>query len=201
MNLNNSGKIYRFNLDFDLGSCDAQLVDYSDISDFSGRLLYVYIPINSERDESNDIKVVEKKEILFGPIPLYKYPNIRGKGAWKYVGKTNTFIKAPPVFKKVAASHYDVKDWSKLKPWYTSTNFKERSDFVDYEKVRFWEIPVLHTTRDIEIRTTMHKILLSKRKVEEYYDLGNEDLRLLYLELINTCFKKKDTLTYLKSLR
>jgi hypothetical protein len=201
MNINNSGKIYRFNLDFDFGFSYAQLIDHSDKYDFSGRLIYVYTPQKIISHQNNELKEIVASKILFGPVPLYRYPNVKGRGAWKYIGKTTQFIRTPPVFKKVLASEYDTWDWSKLKTWYSLTSFEKRSDFVNYEDVRYLEMPVLHTTRDIEIRTTMHKILLDKKKVEKYYDLRDTDLRLLYIELINTCFKKNETLKYLKSIK
>jgi hypothetical protein len=95
---------------------------------------------------------------------------------------------------------YNAADWSELTTWYTLADFEKRSDYLDYEEVRHLEKPVLHSTRDIEIRTTMYVILQNKKKAEDYYDLTDRHLKFLYVELINTCFDKKSTIKYLKSI-
>ena len=63
------------------------------------------------------------------------------------------------------------------------------------------EIPVLSSMRDIEIRATMHLILINENKVEDFYDLSDEHLKLIYVRLVNTSFEKKETIRLLKVLK
>jgi hypothetical protein len=85
MKIENSGKIYCFTLDFDFGYCYAQLVDHSDKHDFDGRLIYTYHPQKNKLEDNHVLKIIVTTEILYGPVPLFKYPNVKGKGAWKYL--------------------------------------------------------------------------------------------------------------------
>ena len=50
----NSGKIYRFKLDHDLGYGFAEVYDFTDHSMFDGRIVYVYNR-RDKRDENNYI--------------------------------------------------------------------------------------------------------------------------------------------------
>jgi len=181
MKQKNSGKIYRFSLDFDLGYGFSELLDFSDISDFSGRLLYIFRVI--EKDNSPNIEDIKSSGILFGPVPLSNYPNVRGKGAWKLIGEINNYSISVPILKNVQGN-YTQKDWSKIDTWYKLYNFEDRSSYCSYEEVRRLELPVLYRMKDIQTRATMQLLIEAGKKVNEYYDLNVSTpfLRQYFLE-------------------
>lgn len=78
-----SGNIYKFPLKFDKGYAFAEVLDYPDISDFDGILLQVFNAIDKDKDSKTySIKDIKATGIKLGPLPVNKYPNIKGKGAW-----------------------------------------------------------------------------------------------------------------------
>jgi len=195
----NSGKIYLMPLNFDLGFALCKLDDYADIAAFDGALVYVFKKKFDKMNMVPSIKEIEGMEILFGPVCLNKYPNIKGKGAWKYVGQAVQLDKHIPVFKGTVerVALYRALDWTKVDKWYkTDINGKEK--FSDYESIRGLEMQTLYDMSSIEVRATMHFLLLNKKKVENFYDLTIERNRNLYLQMINTSFDKKNADQYLK---
>src|SRR6185295_406132 len=84
----NSGLIYKIPLNFDRGCMYGEVMDYTDISDFSGLLIRIFKYRDSDRSLSTNIKAIVNSGIFFGPVPVNKMPNKKGKGAWKLTGKS-----------------------------------------------------------------------------------------------------------------
>ena len=81
-----TGNIYRFPLDLNQGYAFGQILDYSDVSAFDGILIRVFNKIQDDLSEVS-ISDIIATGIMFGPVPINKYPNVKGKNAWKLLGK------------------------------------------------------------------------------------------------------------------
>jgi hypothetical protein len=197
----NSGKIYLIPLEFNLGFALCKLTDYTDIASFDGALVSVLKKQFYSIEEIPSITDIDKIEILFGPLPLNKYPNVKGKGAWKFVGQTTKLDKKIPIFKGTIerVALYKALDWSTVNSWY-KIDLNDKEAFTDYENVRGLEMRILYDMNSIELRATMHFLLLNNKKVESFYDLGIERNRNIYLHMINTSFEKIEADKYLKAI-
>ena len=203
MKIENSGKVYVIPLEFDLGYSVCTFFDYTDIAPFDGAVISVYNIQFDNLEKTPSIKFIENSKILFGFVPLNKYPNIKGKGAWKLIGKLNILETGIPEFKDtnhIIELHKAV-DWSTVGGWKLRLNFTEGGKYFDYESVRNIEMLTLYNMRNIEIRATMHFLLFNKKNIQEYYDLTNDNLRNIYLAMANTSFDKKKALMLLKAVR
>ncbi|HWJ27971.1 MAG TPA: hypothetical protein VNS32_15605 [Flavisolibacter sp.] len=196
----NSGKIHRFKLDFNLGFCYCIQFDFTDITKFSGKLIYVYDLISTESTCSINIEQLTSSSFLFGPKPLLKFPHIKGKGAWEYIGKIDNLIKPRIIFKSVR-DNYTMKDWTKLKGWHKYEDFETVGVDCNYEEIRYLELPVLYGTSEIEIRSTMHILLLNKKRVNDYYDLEDLHLRNIYIQTVNSSFKLDEANKFLNEIK
>jgi Immunity protein 26 len=199
MKKKNSGNIYQFTLNHNLGFGYCEFVDYSDVSTFSGKLIYVFDIIDKKRNDNPDVEKISNYSLLFGPVPLLKTPNIKGKGAWKLIGKTKNLKSEIPIFKDVRGN-YTKKDWTKLGSWFPLKNFHDVGQDCGYELLRHFELPVLYGMKEIEIRTTIHLLLLNNKNVKEYYDLTDFHLRNIYIRVVNTSFNSKDADRFLKEI-
>jgi len=206
MNTEYSGNIYSIKLNFDLGYVYAELLDYSDVQEFDGILvqIYSYNVINQPKN-IDDIEVIKSKGILFGPVPINKYPNIKGKYAWKYIGKTNNYSKESLWFKNLRGLINEDDNWNNLKPWFKSKAFSNDSDYIecDYKEVRRLETLILNHSEMVKIKVTMLYLITKGENVEDFYDLNKIGNRNMYLQLINTYFdvtKTEKLLKFLKSL-
>lgn len=196
---NNSGKIYVIPLEFKLGFTLGKFVDYTDIAPFDGALIYV---LNKQFYDVNNLpssEEIELLKVLFGPVPLNKYINEKGKGAWKKTGKIKVVNKSLPVFKDTnqILTLNKSSDWSTVGGW-RKRYFNQGEGPFDYEDVRHLEMLTLYDMRNVEIRATMHFLLLNNLKIGEYYDLRDENYKTIYLQMVNTSFDKKEAKRYLK---
>jgi len=198
----NSGLVYAVGLDHELGYTLCKFVDFTDISPFDGGLIYTLKILLPDLESLPSLKIIEGLENLFGPVPLNKYPNVKGKGAWKLVGKMQTFDETVPIFKSCDSKFKLISaiDWSTVDRWAMVFNFKNPSQYYDYEKVRHLEMKILFDMAGIVIRSTMQYLLMNGEKVENYYDLTIDKNRRLYIQMVNTSYSKKDALKYLKAL-
>lgn len=87
-----SGIFFRFKLDFDLGFGFAEVYDFRDVRPVDGIMVFVYHRIDKEIANRYSLEAVISSGIALGPIRLYSYPNSRGKGAWKRLGKRETLV-------------------------------------------------------------------------------------------------------------
>ncbi len=198
-----SGKIYFFSLEFDLGFTLCKLYDYTDIAPFDGLLVNVLNIQLKDNGAIPSIEDIDKLKVLFGPVPLNKYPNIKGRGSWEYVGKSETLPKKIPVFKDTnhIIALNKATDWAKVDGWRRRYDFNNSGDYCEYEAVRELEMLVLYDMRNIAIRTTMHFLLLNNKKISDYYNLSDDNYRSIYLQIINTSFDKKKGVIFSKILK
>ena len=88
----NSGKIYRFAMDHELGYGFAEVYDFTDDSPFDGRYVYVYDRVEEVIRKDYDIADIRSSNIAPEPITLYKFPNVKGIRSWKYLFQTSDFL-------------------------------------------------------------------------------------------------------------
>src|SRR5690242_13548540 len=93
MIIENSGKIYRFKLDHNLGFGFAEVYDFTDeLSMLDGRLVYVFNKHDKEPKPTYDLSEIRKTGIALGPIRLHTFPNTRGLHAWKFILQTDKLL-------------------------------------------------------------------------------------------------------------
>ncbi|NII26643.1 hypothetical protein HB364_16255 [Pseudoflavitalea sp. X16] len=201
MKKSNSGKVYAFPLNFEQGFALCKFMDYTDVASFDGALVYVLNIYMKTIDELPTTEELTKSKVLFGPVPLNKHINVKGKGAWKLVGAIKVSDDPIPVFKDTnqIVSLQKAVDWSTVSGW-RKRHFNEGGEECEYEEVRYLEMLELYDMRNVEIRTTMHFLLLNNLKVEDYYNLKDENYKRIYLQMINTSFDRSTAKKYLKVL-
>lgn len=193
MKLEYSGNIYKFPLDFEMGFCFAEILDFSEISDFDGILIKVFGKVVKEKnDDTIGIPEIKKTGIMIGPLPINKYPNAKSKSGWVLYGKNKDFDRNPPFFKNLRGLLND-NNWANLKPWFKQNRFNEKIEDIqcDYEEVRNLETMILNHVDSIKIKTTMMKIIENNEDVSKYYDLKKLGNKNLFLQIVNTYYKKK----------
>lgn len=200
----NSGKIYRFKLQHNLGYGFAEVYDFTDYSMFSGRLVYVFDRIEKEEKSKYKLAEIRSSNIAIGPLHLGRFPNVRGVNSWKFLFQAkDLLIKDLPVTKSLHGLTWDDDNWANFKKqWYTS-NFnpkKELPTYVDYEDVRHLETRILHFPLDVVIKSTMKALIDSNQKVSDYYDLSDLAYKFRFVELINTYYPLAKTRILLKQL-
>ncbi|WP_157208247.1 Imm26 family immunity protein [Mariniflexile maritimum] len=197
-----SGNIYRISLDFDLGFVYAELLDYTDVREFDGILIQVYNYIETGNEKQIDIEKIKSNEILFGPVPINKYPNNKGKFAWKYIGKSNSYSKEFPWFKSFRGLINKDDNWSNLSPWFKANIHGIDSNSIEYnyEDVRRLETLILNHPEMVKIKVTMLLLINKGEIVRDFYDLTNIGNRNMYIQLINTYYdnnKVEELLKYI----
>jgi hypothetical protein len=186
----NSGKFFRFKLDFDLGFGFAEVYDFTDAHSADGVIVFVYNRVDTGAKKTYTQTEITESGIALGPITLFRYPGSRGVGAWKYLFQTDTFlINERPVRKDAQDLAPWIYNWNILKRWHkTDWNVKESPVYVPYQDVRSMETGILNSTNGVVIKTTM-KILIDKGlSVADYYDLTELGNRNMYVALINTYY-------------
>lgn len=198
----NSGKIYRFKLDHDLGFGFAEVYDFTDHSMFDGRLVYVYDKIDKINEKGYGISEIRSSKIALGPIRLYKFPASRGLHSWKFLFKTDELLITEfPETKELHKSSPQNNDWSKIKTWYKSKrDFKDWIVYVDYEEIRHLETRIINSPSGVAKEFTMKVILDRNEKVSDYYDLSDLGNKNLFTYLINTYYPLKSTKKYLRQI-
>jgi hypothetical protein len=200
----NSGKIYRFKLDHALGFGFAEVYDFTDLSMFDGRIIYVYHKHDREAKASYDVEEIQNTGIALGPIRLNQFPNIRGLHAWKFLFQTqHLLIHELPETKELQGLHWKEDNWDNFKEkWYSSDYDikKELPTYVDYEKVRHLETRVLNSTTGVVKKFTMKVILDRGEKVSDYYDLIDIGNKFMFVALVNTYYPLETTVEFLKQL-
>lgn len=193
MKLEYSGNVYKFPLDFNLGYAYAEILDFSDISNFDGILIQVFkiVEIDKEVGSNRSIEEIKRTGIMFGPAPVNKYPKKMNKGGWELVGKDQEFDKSPPLFKHLRGLLIK-NNWSNLKPWFKQNRFDDKVDDVEcqYEEVRHLETVILNHLDSIKTKITMMKIIQDKERVDKFYDLKNLGYKNLFLQIANTYYPK-----------
>ncbi len=195
----NSGKIYRFKLDHDLGFGFAEVYDFTDHSMFDGRLVYVYDKIDKINEKEYRISEIRSSKIALGPIRLYKFPASRGLHSWKFLFKTDELlITEIPDTKENHSLSFKDDNWSNLKTWYRSRRDLENSIvYVDYDEIRHLETRIISSPSGVAKEFTMKVILDRNEKVSDYYDLSDLGNKNLFTYLINTYYPLKSTKKYL----
>ncbi len=199
----NSGKIYRFKLEHNLGFGFAEVYDFTDeLSMFDGRLVYVYNKNDKEEKASYKLSEIRQTGLALGPIRLFKFPGTRGIYAWKFFFQTDDFfITSVPMTKELHGLHIKDNNWANFKTWYKSNrDFKRPLAYVTYEEVRSLETRIINSSLGVVKEFTMKTILDKKEKVSDYYDLSEPGNKNIFVYLINTYYPLGKTKQYLKQL-
>ena len=186
----NSGKIYRVKLDHNFGFGFAEIYDFTDFSEFDGRIIYTFNRIDPEEKSDYDLKQITESGISLGPIRSVSLPGTRGIYATKYIGqRTNFLINEIPVTKEFHGLLNDENNWNNLKKWYRSDKFEKlHSNIVSYNELRSLETRILSSIVGISTKLTMKKIIDENRKVSDFYDLSEMKNLNLFVQLINTYY-------------
>jgi hypothetical protein len=197
----NSGKIYRFVLDHGLGYGFAEVYDFTDDSMFDGRYVFAYDRIDAEAQKEYSITEIRSNLIALGPITLYKFPNVRGVGAWKYLFRTDDFlITERPSYKYLQAATRG-NNWTESPWWYKAPcDMKKLPDYVDYEKLRHLETRILNGHPGVATKFTMKYLLDCGKKVSDFYDLSQLAAKNMFVQLINTYYPLGKTIEFLEQL-
>lgn len=193
MKLDYSGNIYKFPLDFEKGFGFAEILDFSDFSNFDGILVRVFNFIEKEKNDNNrNICEIKNAGVMFGPLPINKYPSPRSKTGWVLYGKDEKFDKTPPFFKHLRGLLND-NNWANLQPWFKQGRFNKKIEDVEckYEEIRHLETLILNHVDSIKIKATMMKLIEEGEDVSKYYDLKNLGYKNLFLQIVNTYYEKK----------
>jgi hypothetical protein len=191
----NSGKFFRFKLDFDLGFGFAEAYDFTDNHFFDGNLVLVYNRIDTDIQKHYNLNEITSSGIALGPIRLMSYPNSRGVGAWKFLGNHNSFIIEEPNITKDAQDLTPlVYDWNTLKRWHKSNwDSKKGPVYVPYGEVRSLETRILNSNLGVVRKATMKKLIDESKTVADYYDLSELSNRNMFRQLINTYYPLEKT--------
>ena len=184
-----SGNIYSIKLEFDLGLVYAELLDFSDVHDFDGILIQIYNYNDVHNPKTiNDIDEIRNLGILFGPVPINKYPSTTGKFAWKLIGKSPDYSKESPWFKSFRGNLFKENNWNNLNPWFKSKYFDNDSKDIEcsYGEVRTLETVILNHQEMIKIKVSMIYLINQGKNVGDYYDLSKIGNRNMFIQLINT---------------
>ena len=194
----NSGNIFRFPLEHGLGYGYAEVLDSSDSGTWE-YLAYVYnYFVNNE--VFNDIEKVIKSGVYMGPFNITRYPNTKGKKAWKLIGRNENFNKNLPS-RKSFTGDIGFYDWSKLNPWRLFKGPIYEFEEVEYEKVRYLEYVNLLTHKDsLPKKVTMKRLIEMGKKVGEYYDFSDLGNRNVFVQVINTYFSQEKVEELIKDL-
>ncbi|TRZ42186.1 hypothetical protein [Robertkochia solimangrovi] len=199
----NSGKIYRFKLDHNFGFGFAEIYDFTDFSEFDGRIIYTFNRIDNEEKTDYDLKNITESGISLGPIRSVNFPGTRGKYATKYIGqRTDLIIHEIPVTKEYHGLLINENNWNNLKKWYRSDKFEKlHSNFVNYNDLRNLESRILSSTVGIATKLTMKKIIDENNKVSDFYDLREIGNFNLFVQLINTYYPIEKTEKLLNEIK
>ncbi|HEY4285959.1 MAG TPA: hypothetical protein VGN00_02560 [Puia sp.] len=197
----NSGKIYRFALDHDFGYGFAEVYDFTDDSMFDGRYVFAYDRIDADVKKDYSITEIRSNAVAIGPITLYKFPNVRGVGAWKYLFKTDDFLitKQPP-YKYLQAAVCG-NNWTESPWWYKAgPGTNKLPDYIDYEMIRHLETRILNGHTSMATKFTMKYLLDVGKKVSDFYDLSQPGAKNMFVQLVNTYYPLGRTIEFLAQL-
>lgn len=196
MIIENSGKFFRFKLDFDLGYGFAEVYDFSDVHHSADSIIvFVYNRVDKDSKKTYTPAEITSLGIALGPITLFKYPNSRGVGAWKFLFQTDTFlVEERPVRKAAQDLAPWVYNWNTLKQWHKSDwDPKKGPVYLPYSEVRTMETGILNSTSGVVIKATMKKLIDEGKNVSDYYDLAQLGNCNMYVQLINTYYPLEQT--------
>ncbi|MEM8890692.1 MAG: hypothetical protein AAGD28_22130, partial [Bacteroidota bacterium] len=198
-----SGEIYQLKLDHDLGFAYAQLLDFSDINNFSGWLVNIYDYYSPASLDEGSIPDIVSSPFSLGPIRLPSYPTRRGKAAWRLIGRSNEKISSElPGSKHLGGNITLDNNWNNLSPWFKVSGQGLDSIQVEYKysEIRQLETGILNTQPSVVLKVSMKSIIDSGKDVSTYYDLNNTEIRVPFIQLINTYYSLAETKELLKLL-
>ena len=198
----NSGKIYRFQLDHNLGYGFAEIYDFTDIHDFDGVVCYVYNRLDKEISPEYNLIDITKSGISLGPIRLNRIPPTRGKYASKLIGQKSDFlINKEPVSKQLQSLIIKHQNWNNFNEWYRSDYTDIDSRFTEYKNVRRLETTILNHIAMVSTKFTMKFLIDNKENIADYYDLSEIGNLNMYIQLINTYYPLGKTEELLAELK
>jgi len=203
MQAERSGEVYRFRLEHGQGFGYAQLLDFSDLSNISGWIIYVYNRFDRNAKLIPSLESITNKGVFMGPLTHCGYPARRGRYAWKHIGKTDSLITAIYPTKKYLQGNI-VKDnnWANLAPWFRAVGIGIGCKKIEssYEEIRSLETGILDTQPSTVTKVTMKRLIDAGANLREYYDLSDEINKSCLVEIVNTYYPLETTLKLLQLL-
>jgi hypothetical protein len=195
----NSGIVYSFKLDHDLGFGFAEFYDFTDVSVFDGRFVFVYNLVSST--SAVELSEITNSGIALGPISLFRPINTRGMASWKKLSQSNEYLMEEwPVAKSLRANPHLHDDWNLHDKWFIESEKHDPLQYVPYEKVRRLETLVLSSTQGVKILLSMKVLIDLGKPVADFYDLSDQGNRNHFIRLINTYYPVEQTRKLLKQL-
>jgi len=203
MKVERSGEIYRFRLEHGQGFGYAQLLDFSDLSNISGWIIYVYNRFDTNGKLIPSLESITNKDIFMGPLTHCGYPARRGRYAWKYIGKTNNLLTSTyPTMKHLRGNITKDNNWANLGPWFQEVGIGISCNQIEssYEEIRNLEIGILDTEPSTVTKVTMKRLIDAGANLREYYDLSDRINEVCLVQIINTYYPLETTCKLLKLL-
>ena len=178
-----TGSVFRFYVPEISKYAFCKFFDFKHLS-VQGLIAQVFDRFEDTEDDTIDLKACD---YLFGPRSMYRWPNLRKDTDWKLLGILNSAADdIVPDFKDVQAFPTVVADESTIFPWYPIHNLTRRGTNCAYEQVRHLEQMIITTSSlGLVWRTGMEYCRINGLKVEDYYDLNNDGIKSMYLQMIN----------------
>lgn len=187
MNKIETGSILRFRLDHHLGYGYCRIIDFTTSETLTTVVVKVY---NIYGEGEHSVDEIINADYLLNPIRIYEYPNLKGKGSWKLIGKAPMDEdKVIPVFKAAPARALSqlVKE-NDCERWRPMYNFYDYGDYCDFKQLGHLERQHLYYKDTIIRRATMEVIKLAEQNIEDYYDIEDTLYCWDYIRSINTPF-------------
>jgi hypothetical protein len=199
----NSGKLYRIELEHNQGYAFVETYDFTDISEFDGRIVYIYNLIEFETKTKYNLIEIKNSGIGIGPIRMMHFPATRGKYATKFIGQNTEFmISEIPKTKELNFLKNKEINWDNFDYWYYSDSTeKGELKFVNYSKVRKMETRILASIVCVTKKTTMKKLIDDGKEISKYYDLSEIGNYNLFVQLINTYYPLEKTIELIKDVK
>jgi len=197
----NSGKIFRFKLDHQLGYGFAEVYDFTDESMFDGNVVYVYNKVDAVDQKVYSLEEITSSDFALGPIRLHKYPATRGLYAWRYLFQNQKFfITELPPHKDQRGLPTD-DNWDNLDGWYLRNGVGSSAPpIVDYAKVRHFETTILNPPAGVVSKFSMKVLIDNQKNVSDYYDFSNLGTKNMFVQLVNTYYSLPEAEELLKQI-
>lgn len=170
-----SGSVFKFKLPFGFGYAYCKLINYEHFDTFYKYHIKIYDYFDDGK--VNKVDFFRSRNYFINTIPIFRAPNLRGKGAWKLLGvlqeERDNII---PYFKSPVsegfAFHY-FEEYEARK-WEIVEGIKNYKGNYSYSQVQHLEELYTRTSLSVENRLALELIRERKEDISKYFDLKND---------------------------